>query len=276
MSLRQRDLDAIIALVAEVAAAEIMPRFRHLLPEDIRVKSSALDLVTDADTSAEIAICAGLRRLFPGCALVGEEAAAADPSVMAVLGDADLAFTIDPVDGTANFAAGVPLFATMIGAVSKGEVIAAIIYDPVTDESLGALRGQGAWSRAADGRQASLRVAPTRPVAQMTGAAGWRYFAPERRAHVLAGFPALAQVWDFRCAAHAYRMVAMGGCDFVLFNRLLPWDHAPGWLLHREAGGYSARLDGSAYHPTMTGGGLICAPDRQGWDALHAVLIGES
>ena len=276
MSLRQRDLDAIIELLIGVAAAEIMPRFRNLRPQDIRTKSGALDLVTDADTEAEIAISAGLRRLFPGCALVGEEAAAADPAVMSVLADADLAFTIDPVDGTANFAAGVPLFAIMIAAVSKGEIIASIIHDPVTGETLGALRGQGAWARGADGSASSLRVAPPRPVAEMTGAAGWRYFAPERRAHVLGGFPTLAQVWDFRCAAHAYRMVSMGGCDFVLFNRLLPWDHAPGWLLHREAGGYSARLDGSDYLPTLTSGGLICAPDRQSWAALREVLIGKS
>jgi hypothetical protein len=44
-------------------------------------------------------------------------------------------------------------------------------------------------------------------------------------------------------------------------------------LLHREAGGYSARLDGSTYRPTVTDGGLICAPDRASWEALHAALL---
>ena len=50
------------------------------------------------------------------------------------------------------------------------------------------------------------------------------------------------------------------GARDAVYNRLLPWDHAAGWLLHREAGGYSARLDGSPYDVTDTAGGLICAP----------------
>ena len=85
--------------------------------------------------------------------------------------------------------------------------------------------------------------------------------------------PRLASIWDFRCAAHVYRMVASGSCHFVLFNRLMPWDHAPGWLLHREAGGFSARLDGSAYHPTQSGGGLICTPDEASWQAIREALF---
>ncbi len=55
----------------------------------------------------------------------------------------------------------------------------------------------------------------------------------------------------------------------------MPWDHAPGWLLHQEAGGYSARLDGSAvYARLVTDGGLICAPDRASWQAVRDALLG--
>jgi len=276
MMLRQADLIAITELLASVARAEIMPRFRRLGPGDIRAKSSVLDVVTDADTQAEIAISAGLRAMFPGCVLVGEEAAAADGSILGLLGDADLAFTIDPVDGTANFAAGMPLFGSMVSAVRRGEVIACVIHDPITGETLGALRGEGAWARAADGGTQSLQVSSPKPLGELTGLAGWRYFAPARRDRVLQGFPTVAQICDFRCAAHAYRLVAMGACDFLLFNRLLPWDHAPGWLLHREAGGYAAILDGRPYSPTIHTGGMICAPDRESWLALHEALIGQS
>ncbi len=53
----------------------------------------------------------------------------------------------------------------------------------------------------------------------------------------------------------------------------MPWDHAPGWLLHREAGGYSARFDGSPYTPLENTGGLIGAPDRAGWEAVRAALL---
>jgi fructose-1,6-bisphosphatase/inositol monophosphatase family enzyme len=61
---------------------------------------------------------------------------------------------------------------------------------------------------------------------------------------------------------------------FLLFNRLYPWDHAPGWLLHREAGGYSAAFDGSPYRATRFDGGLIVAPDETSWQALRNALLG--
>jgi fructose-1,6-bisphosphatase/inositol monophosphatase family enzyme len=53
----------------------------------------------------------------------------------------------------------------------------------------------------------------------------------------------------------------------------MPWDHAPGWLLHREAGGFAARLDGSEYRATHTDGGLLCAPDAASWRALCDALM---
>jgi fructose-1,6-bisphosphatase/inositol monophosphatase family enzyme len=62
----------------------------------------------------------------------------------------------------------------------------------------------------------------------------------------------------------------------LLYNRLMPWDHAPGWLLHREAGGgHAARFDGTPYTPLDTTGGLIAAPDASSWEAVREVLLGE-
>jgi fructose-1,6-bisphosphatase/inositol monophosphatase family enzyme len=68
-------------------------------------------------------------------------------------------------------------------------------------------------------------------------------------------------------------MAAGGHCHFLFFNRLMPWDHAPGWLLHREAGGFSACFDGTDYAPARTDGGLICTPDRASWQALRDALF---
>jgi fructose-1,6-bisphosphatase/inositol monophosphatase family enzyme len=86
----------------------------------------------------------------------------------------------------------------------------------------------------------------------------------------LAGFGGAA---CYRCAAHEYRMTAAGHSHFLVYAKLMPWDHAAGWLLHREAGGYSARFDGSAYRPTAHEGGIICAPDRDSWQAIHEALF---
>jgi fructose-1,6-bisphosphatase/inositol monophosphatase family enzyme len=58
-----------------------------------------------------------------------------------------------------------------------------------------------------------------------------------------------------------------------VFNRLMPWDHLAGWLLHQEAGGFSAHFDGSPYRPGDLSGGLVCAPDRGGFESLRDLLL---
>jgi fructose-1,6-bisphosphatase/inositol monophosphatase family enzyme len=68
-------------------------------------------------------------------------------------------------------------------------------------------------------------------------------------------------------------MAAAGHCDLLFYNKLMPWDHAAGWLLHREAGGYSAHFDGSAYRPTDLAEGLICAPDEASWTLARDALL---
>jgi fructose-1,6-bisphosphatase/inositol monophosphatase family enzyme len=264
----------VASLLRDAARAEILPRFRRLAQGAVRAKSGPLDLVTDADEAAERLIEAGLSRLFPGCVVVGEEACAADPAVLDRLADADLAFVVDPVDGTANFAAGVPLFGCMAAAVSKGEVVAGWIHDPLGDDTAIALRGEGAWLSDGQGRHmADLRVAAPVPVDRMVAAVSWTYLPEPLRGRVTARLPRLAGTVGYRCAAHEYRLTAGGHAHAQLYNRLMPWDHLPGWLLHREAGGYAARFDGSDYRPTHRDGGLICAPDRDSWEALRAALL---
>jgi fructose-1,6-bisphosphatase/inositol monophosphatase family enzyme len=250
-----------------------MPRFRRLGAGDIRSKDGPLDLVTEADEAAERQITAALLRAFPGCLVVGEEACAADPSLLGRLEGAGLAFVVDPVDGTSNFAWGLPLFATMAAVVINGEVIGSVIHDPVGDDCAMALRGEGAWTAFPDGRHADLRVAAPVPVKKMIGGASWRYLPGELGPRVAANLPRVAASFVYRCAGHEYRLLAAGQCHYLLYGRLLPWDHAPGWLLHQEAGGYAARFDGSPYQPTLFDGGLICAPDRQSWQDVRQALL---
>jgi fructose-1,6-bisphosphatase/inositol monophosphatase family enzyme len=265
-----------LALLLRTAArSEVMPRFQRLEAGEIRSKTGPLDLVTEADEAAERMITAGLHRIFPGCVVVGEEAASADPSLLGKIEHADLAFVVDPVDGTQNYAAGLPLFGVMAAAMVRGEIVASVIHDPIVDDSAMALRGEGAWVETASGKRRDLRVAAPVDIAHMSGSAGWRFLPREQREAVLRNLPKVAAAFDMRCAAHQYRMLAGGHCHFLMSNKLMPWDHAPGWLLHREAGGYSARFDGTPYTPTRTTGGLICTPDHASYVALKQALFDE-
>jgi fructose-1,6-bisphosphatase/inositol monophosphatase family enzyme len=78
---------------------------------------------------------------------------------------------------------------------------------------------------------------------------------------------------DFRCAAHTYRLNASGRLHFAFSSSVLPWDHAAGWLIHREAGGFTAHFDGSPYRPVNRGGGLISAPDQETWHVVRDALL---
>ena len=269
----RRDAQAVASILRDASIAEIRPRFRRLAAGDVRAKSGPLDLVTEADEAAERRITAALRAAFPGCVVVGEEAATADPSILAALADAELAFVVDPVDGTSNFAAGMPLFGCMAAAIWRGEVVAGIIHDPMGDDTAIAVRGEGAWTETPDGHHADLRVAAPVPLAEMAGAVSWRFLPEPLRQTVNRALPKVAASFQYRCAAHESRLAAGGHCHFLFYGRLYPWDHAPGWLLHQEAGGYSARFDGTPYSPAITSGGLICAPDRASWQALHEALL---
>lgn len=272
MLFTRRDLDRFSAILVDAARREVTPRFRSLAAGEVREKGSPGDVVTEADEAAERLICAELARAFPGCVAVGEEGCARDPSLLDALGTADLAFVIDPVDGTLNFASELPLFVVMAAAVVKGETVAAVIHDPILDDAALALRGEGAWVARADGATQDLRVGPARAPAEMNGMASWRFFPPQTRKDVLASFTAFESVATLRCCGHEYRLAAAGRSDFLIYGKLNPWDHAPGILLHEEAGGWARMLDGSRYRPSAKGLGLLCANTQESWRAVRAAL----
>ncbi|HZH12345.1 MAG TPA: inositol monophosphatase family protein [Microvirga sp.] len=273
MTFSRADAFRVAEILRSAAQAEILPRFRNLSVDAIRTKTSQLDLVTDADEAAERRIEADLLRAFPQALVIGEEGVSRDPTLLDGLGDADLAFILDPVDGTLNFASGLPLFGVMASVVMKGEVVCGVILDPICDDWAMAVRGEGAWLQRPDGSTTALRVASPVPLAQMAGNVSWRYLPPELRPTVTGHLPRVAMAADLRCAAHTYRLIASGHLHFAFSSSVMPWDHAAGWLIHREAGGYSAHFDGSPYRPVNREGGLISAPDEESWQALRDALL---
>jgi fructose-1,6-bisphosphatase/inositol monophosphatase family enzyme len=121
-----------------------------------------------------------------------------------------------------------------------------------------------------------LHVAAPVPVERMEAIAGTSYLPEPIRTRVVGNLTRLGSTTWLRCSAHEYRTAAAGFCHALFYNRLMPWDHAPGWLIHQEAGGYSAHFDGTPYLPTQTTGGLICAPDQASWQAMRDALLGDS
>ncbi|MBB3657047.1 fructose-1,6-bisphosphatase/inositol monophosphatase family enzyme [Rhizobium sp. BK650] len=267
------DVTKLADLLRQAAKAEILPRFRRLGSDDVRAKTEATDLVTEADEQAERIMKAEAQRLWPEALFIGEESVAADAALLDELAAADLAIIVDPVDGTFNFASGIPAFGVMASVVSKGETVAGIIYDPMGDDWVMAEKGGGAWLRRPDGDAQRLKVAEPVALDQMVGMASTGYLPQEKRAEILGNLAKVRFLINYRCAAHEYRTFAGGHVHYLMYNKLMPWDHLAGTLISQEAGGYAARFDGSAYLPHHVTGGLLITPDKESWDILRREVV---
>lgn len=269
----ENELELVGKIMREAARDELLPRFLGSQPFEKRRKTSAFDIVTSADEACEHALVEGLRRAFPAVPVVAEEGAGPEDDYLRTIAQAPAVFVVDPLDGTQNFASGLPLFGVIVACVEHGQVIGAAIHDPMRSDTAFALRDRGAWLQSAAGQRTPLRVAAAGPLAEMDAIAGTNFLPEPLRARVRANLGRLSMHYWLRCAAHEYRAAAAGHAHIVLYNRLMPWDHVAGWLLHREAGGFSAHFDGSEYLPSHTSGGLLYAPDQASWRACRDALL---
>ncbi len=256
------DIAAVIAAMRETAAREILPRFRRL--EDGEVwRKAAGSLATVADTAAEKRLSRALGGLLPGARILAEEDVETNPAALDYLADDDPLWVIDPIDGTANFAAGREGFVVMVAYFAGGEVRAGWIHDPLKDATVTAERGGGAWS---GGRRLAVAEAPD-TLGDMRGALRGRLM---RETGVAKNF---GDVFSLKSCGAEYMALADGGFHFSHYRALKPWDHMAGELIHREAGGFAACLDGRTYRADAPGeGGLLLAPDEASWNAIAGVL----
>lgn len=260
-------MDAVARLLREAAEAYVLPMFGR--GEAAPEQKAPGEWVTAADRAAEDFLSPRLAALVPGSVVIGEEAAFADPGILDRIG-AENVWLLDPLDGTASFAAGTGPFALMAALVRNGETAAAWLYDPLSGRMASAGRGAGAWL---DGTR--VRTSPAvSPVAVLSGAVLSRFLPRELSRRVAAASSRFAQVSSGTgCAGADYPAVVTGAQDFVLYWRTLPWDHAPGALFASEAGGVACRLDGSPFRPAAHArNGLLVARNLAIWKLVHAEL----
>ena len=263
------------SIIHDAARAEVVPRFRALARGDVREKQPG-DLVTVADEAAEAYLQRRLPPLVAGSVCLGEEAAAEDRGVLDKLSADAPVWVIDPIDGTGNFAAGRGPFAVMVALVEIGVTQAAWIHEPVAGWTAEAVRGQGAWLNG-EPLRVSTPVSPGDPASLHGTLHAGQFGSRAMQKRIDRGGAALGRLKSLRCAGAEYVRLARGEQDYSLFTKLEPWDHAPGTLIHTEAGGLAHLLDGTAYTPgRRESEGLLLAPDAATWRTVHDALYPEA
>ena len=262
----------VLNIVRRAAKAEILPRFRSLSSIDVSTKAHPEDLVTAADLAAEAMITRALNIAFPDALVVGEEAASQDPTLVKKIADAPVAFIVDPVDGTWNFAKGLAVFGVILAVTQFGKPVFGLIYDPVADDWAIADDQTPATMQRPVGPAMALKVSMGKPIDMLSGHVHLHQFKGEHQTKLSALLPTFRHTEALRCSAQEYRMIAQGHTDFLLAATLNPWDHAAGVLICEQAGAHVEMLDGGAYTPAQQEGYLLVAPDRTTWNKLKKVL----
>jgi histidinol-phosphatase len=245
------DDDLRFALVLADAADDItMRRFRAL---DLRVEAKPdMTPVTDADLAAEEQLRHVLSRARPRDAVLGEESGRS--------GVGQRCWVLDPIDGTANFVRGVPVWATLIGLMVGGEVAVGVVSAPALGRRWWAARDHGAWTGRSLTRASACRVSDVASLSDaslsFSSLSGW-----ERHGR-LDGFLSLtAAVWRARAYGDfwSHMLVAEGAVDVSAEPEVLLWDLAALQVIVEEAGGTFTDLTGKA---TPDGGSAVCTNGR--------------
>ncbi len=215
---------------ARAAGRSLVKDFHEV--ENLQVSSKgAGDFVSRADVAAEQIVRDILMEARPNYGWVGEESDAVEGN------DPTRRWIVDPLDGTTNFLHGLPHWAVSIALEHKGELVAAVIFDPAKDEMFVAEKGQGAWLNAS-----RLRVSDRSKMIESVFATGLPFGGRPDLPDVLQDMarllPTCAGVRRFGAAALDLAYVAAGRYEGYWERTLNEWDIAAGILIVREAGGF--------------------------------------
>jgi myo-inositol-1(or 4)-monophosphatase len=225
--------DQLQSIIMRAGREELLPRFQQV---SHKIKDDG-SILTEADLGVQRRLCEELSQHWPDIAFLSEEQ---PPEQQAAL-LRDLSrplWCLDPLDGTSNFAAGLPCFAISLALLVGGVSVAGLIYDPMHNECFRADLGQGAWLN-----EHRLRLQPTRAALDLAVAMVDLKRLPTPLARKLAETPPYASQRNFGSSALEWAWVAAGRGHVYLHGGQKLWDFAAGSLILEEAGGRSCTLD---------------------------------
>jgi myo-inositol-1(or 4)-monophosphatase len=225
------DLNQVLARLKQVVTAVGAMQKANLGRQNLTIatKSTGIDLVTEIDRQSEQTIIAFLQEHYPEHSILAEESGLTSRL-------SDYKWIIDPLDGTTNYAQGLPIFAISIALQWRQETVLAMVYAPIVDQLYTAIRGQGAYL---NGKK--ITVSAKSELIDCVLATGFPYDIATHPANNITYFSHIVRqaraVRRLGAAAYDLACVAAGYFDGYWEMNLAPWDAAAGVLLVEEAGG---------------------------------------
>jgi myo-inositol-1(or 4)-monophosphatase len=264
--LPQMDIKTVEALLAQTGREELLPRLERVSAQ----RKSDGSLLTEADLAADARVREGLAASWPDIPVLSEEMTAAEQR--ALLGRGGPVWCLDPLDGTSNFVAGLPLFSLSLALIEAGRVRLGVVCDPVRGESFAAMLGAGATLNGQPLPRRGGAPELSRCVALVDFK---RLSAP--LAVRLATEPPYASQRNLGTCALEWAWLAAGRGHVYLHGGMRLWDYAAGSLLLAEVGGVSATLEGEpVFRPDPGPRSVLAAADPALFEAWQRELAAVS
>ncbi len=230
------DLKRLSDIVRRAAIEELLPRFTRVTQQHKADGS----ILTEADLAMDARLHTQLQQAWPEIAFLSEEMEAGEQQALLATPDRPL-WCLDPLDGTSNFAAGIPFFGVSLALICDGQVELGLIYDPIRDECFTSRRGAGAWLNDAQLQTADIDL----PLKRCVALIDLKRLTPALRQRLIETPPYHSQR-NFGSCALEWAWLAAGRGHVYLHGGQKLWDFAAGTRLLTEAGGASYTLNSEA------------------------------
>ena len=243
----------------------IIPSFGNLKKNQITYKNGK-DIVTDIDVMVEDELRKFLLKLVKNSNFIGEEIYSKNSKILNYYLSDDYCWTVDPIDGTKNFAKANEKFAVMIALTKKTQIIQSFIYKPLTEEYIYAdITGTYLNNN-------KIYLNKKIKVENAIGSISTKYWEEEKQKKIFSLNDKFQKINSYGSIGCEYFDIASGLRNFAVLSKLHPWDHIPGVFIVRQAGGHDCHFDKKEYKFYEDSSNLIVSNSKSlNYDILNLI-----